>query len=158
MPGGARRANMLRLLQAEWIVDLTTRADREGKHAEYANRYDRSELKQANLKELNMQIDRGYRVRAWRAPRLDAPPLHMAGGARGAERGPARGGAGLGRAAQGAGGADGDHQPLVLGHPHARQGAARRPAPLASSMRPPRTRLRGPARRRCRGPLPAGQA
>ncbi len=66
---------MLRLLQAEWIVDLTTRADREGKHAEYANRYDRSELKQANLKELNMQIDRGYRVRARRAPRLDAPPL-----------------------------------------------------------------------------------
>ena len=50
-------------LQAEWIVDLTTRADREGKHAEYANRYDRSDLKVANLKELNMQIDRGYRVR-----------------------------------------------------------------------------------------------
>jgi len=75
LPGDARRANMLRLLQAEWIVDLTTRADREGKHAEYANRYDRSELKQANLKELNMQIDRGYRVRARRAPRLDAPPL-----------------------------------------------------------------------------------
>ena len=52
------------LLQAEWIVDLTTRADREGKHAEYANRYDRSDLKVANLKELNMQIDRGYRVSA----------------------------------------------------------------------------------------------
>ncbi|KAK9823062.1 hypothetical protein WJX81_005585 [Elliptochloris bilobata] len=48
--------------KAEWIVDLTTRADREGKHAEYANRYDRSDLKVANLKELNMQIDRGYRV------------------------------------------------------------------------------------------------
>ena len=44
-------------------MDLTTRADREGKHAEYANRYDRSDLKVANLKELNMQIDRGYRVR-----------------------------------------------------------------------------------------------
>ena len=52
------------VLQAEWIVDLTTRADREGKHADYANRYDRSDLKVANLKELNMQIDRGYRVSA----------------------------------------------------------------------------------------------
>ena len=51
-------------------MDLTTRADREGKHAEYANRYDRSELKAANLKELTMQIDRGYRVcRALAPPR-----------------------------------------------------------------------------------------
>ncbi len=51
-------------MQAEWIVDLTTRADQEGKHAAYANRYDRSVLKVANLKELNMQIDRGYRMSA----------------------------------------------------------------------------------------------
>lgn len=48
--------------KAEWIVDLTTRADREGKHAEYANRYDASDLKAANLKELDLQLDRGYRV------------------------------------------------------------------------------------------------
>ena len=48
--------------QAEWIVDLTTRADRDGKHAEYANRYDASELKRTNLKELDLQLDRGYRV------------------------------------------------------------------------------------------------
>lgn len=60
----------MRVLQAEWIVDLTTRADREGKHADYANRYDRSDLKVANLKELNMQIDRGYRVSARRQPAL----------------------------------------------------------------------------------------
>ena len=51
-------------------MDLTTRADREGKHADYANRYDRSDLKVANLKELNMQIDRGYRVRARPPPAL----------------------------------------------------------------------------------------
>ncbi len=48
--------------KAEWIVDLTTRADREGKHAEYADRYDASDLKAANLKELDLQLDRGYRV------------------------------------------------------------------------------------------------
>ena len=58
------------MLQAEWIVDLTTRADREGKHADYANRYDRSDLKVVNLKELNMQIDRGYRVSAHPQPAL----------------------------------------------------------------------------------------
>ena len=51
-------------------MDLTTRADREGKHADYANRYDRSDLKVANLKELNMQIDRGYRVSARPQPAL----------------------------------------------------------------------------------------
>ena len=49
-------------IQAEWIVDLTTRADRDGKHAEYADRYDVSELRRANLKELDLQLDRGYRV------------------------------------------------------------------------------------------------
>ncbi len=43
-------------------MDLTTRADREGKHAEYADRYDVSELRRANLKELDLQLDRGYRV------------------------------------------------------------------------------------------------
>jgi hypothetical protein len=48
--------------KAEWIVDLTTRADRDGKHAEYADRYDSSDLRVANLKELDLQLDRGYRV------------------------------------------------------------------------------------------------
>ena len=54
--------------KAEWIVDLTTRADREGKHAEYADRYDASDLKAANLKELDLQLDRGYRVHCSLAP------------------------------------------------------------------------------------------
>lgn len=50
--------------KAEWIVDLTTKADREGKHSDYANRYDDSELRRVNLKELDLQLDRGYRVSA----------------------------------------------------------------------------------------------
>ncbi len=58
-PFGARSSHHNK---AEWIVDLTTRADREGKHSEYANRYDASELKAVNLKELDLQLDRGYRV------------------------------------------------------------------------------------------------
>ena len=49
--------------KAEWIVDLTTKADREGKHADYADRYDGSDLRRVNLKELDLQLDRGYRVR-----------------------------------------------------------------------------------------------
>lgn len=57
--------------KAEWIVDLTTRADREGKHAEYADRYDASDLKAANLKELDLQLDRGYRVRHARPYHVD---------------------------------------------------------------------------------------
>ncbi|CAK0783380.1 hypothetical protein CVIRNUC_006579 [Coccomyxa viridis] len=48
--------------KAEWIVDLTTKADREGKHADYANKYEDSELRRVNLKELDLQLDRGYRV------------------------------------------------------------------------------------------------
>lgn len=48
--------------KAEWIVDLTTKADREGKHSNYANRYEQSELRRVNLKELDLQLDRGYRV------------------------------------------------------------------------------------------------
>ena len=67
---GSGQELAVRVSQAEWIVDLTTRADREGKHADYANRYDRSDLKVANLKELNMQIDRGYRVSARPQPAL----------------------------------------------------------------------------------------
>ncbi len=51
--------------KAEWIVDLTTKADREGKHAHYADRYGASELRRVNLKELDLQLDRGYRVRPW---------------------------------------------------------------------------------------------
>lgn len=58
-PFGARSSHHNK---AEWIVDLTTRADREGKHMEYANHYDASDLKTANLKELDLQLDRGYRV------------------------------------------------------------------------------------------------
>ena len=50
--------------KAEWIVDLTTKADREGKHADYANKYEDSELRRVNLKELDLQLDRGYRVSA----------------------------------------------------------------------------------------------
>lgn len=49
--------------KAEWIVDLTTKADREGKHSAYADRYDASELRRVNLKELDLQLDRGFRVR-----------------------------------------------------------------------------------------------
>ena len=51
--------------KAEWIVDLTTKADREGKHSAYADRYDASELRRVNLKELDLQLDRGFRVRHW---------------------------------------------------------------------------------------------
>ena len=58
--------------QAEWIVDLTTRADRDGKHAEYADRYDGSELKRTNLKELDLQLDRGFRVSAEQLRELGA--------------------------------------------------------------------------------------
>ena len=43
-------------------MDLTTKADREGKHSDYADRYDKSELRRVNLKELDLQLDRGYRV------------------------------------------------------------------------------------------------
>ncbi len=60
--------------KAEWIVDLTTKADREGKHAHYADRYDASDLRRVNLKELDLQLDRGYRVRPWICAAAQALP------------------------------------------------------------------------------------
>ena len=57
--GGGALAN-----RAEWIVDVTTRADREGRHADFAARYAASELATANTRTVESMLTEAVPVSA----------------------------------------------------------------------------------------------